>query len=241
MRVVAGCYADTLQGCVREDRLKQIYLMRHGQTEWNLQGRMQGRLDSPLTDTGRVQASANGKLLRALGGVEELWVSPSGRTTETAFLINSHVKAELDFADELMERDCGQWSGQTIEDIEASDPVAWAERLADPYWYQPPGGENLQDMLLRVHNFLDGLFDRHWQSIGLVTHGVMSKVILKFFLGLGELECSRASHPNDLVYRLTFTAEDIETHHFIAGGDAQTGLLLRGKTEDANLRDAPRY
>jgi broad specificity phosphatase PhoE len=208
-------------------RLKQIYIMRHGQTEWNLQGRLQGRLDSALTDQGRVQASDNGKLLRTLGGVDKLWVSPSGRTTETAFLINSHVRAEIDFAEELMERDCGSWSGLTIAEIEASDPVAWAERLSDPYWYQPPEGENLQDMLLRVHNFLDGLFDSSCNAIGLVTHGVMSKVILKFFLGLGELECSRASHPNDLVYRLTFTGEDIDTHHFIAGGDAQNGLSRR--------------
>jgi broad specificity phosphatase PhoE len=221
--------AATLRS-VRDDGLKQIYLIRHGQTEWNLQGRMQGRMDSPLTEQGQLQAIANGKLLRTLGGVEKLWVSPSGRTTETAFLINSHVKAELDFADELMERDCGSWSGQTVADIEAGDPLAWAERLADPYWYQPPGGENLQDMLLRVHDFLDGLFDSQWQAIGLVTHGVMSKVILKFFLSLGELECGRASHPNDLVYRLTFTAEDIETHHFIAGGNAQSGLLHRTQT-----------
>ena len=186
---------------------------------------MQGRLDSPLTELGREQASRNGALLKTLGGVERLWVSPSGRTMETAYIINSFTQAQIDFADELMERDCGHWSGKTVAEIEETYPKAWADREADPYWFQPPGGENLQDMLKRSHVFLDELFDLEWDAIALVTHGVMSKVVLKFFLGLSEVECTRLRHPNDLVYRLTFHARDIETEHFIGGGDAQTGLL----------------
>ena len=83
----------------------------------------------------------------------------------------------------------------------------------------------MQDMLLRSHEFLDGLFDLDWDALGLVTHGVMSKVILKFFLGLGEVECARVRHPDDLVYRLTMTAEHIDTHHFLGGSDPRAGLL----------------
>jgi probable phosphoglycerate mutase len=205
--------------------VKTIFVVRHGQTEWNVEGRMQGRMDSPLTEQGREQAIANGALINSLGGVEQLWVSPSGRTTETAYLINSHTNAQLEFAAELMERDCGIWSGMTIAEIEQHNPQAWAQRADDPYWHQPPQGENYQDMLLRAHEFLDGLFDNPASRIALVTHGVMSKVVLKFFLGLTEVECTRTRHPNDLVYRLTFTAEDIETQHFLGGGVAQAGLL----------------
>ena len=80
-------------------------------------------------------------------------------------------------------------------------------------------------MLLRSHRFLDELFDYEWDALALVTHGVMSKVILKFFLGLGERESALLRHPNDLVYRLTITAQDIETHHFLGGGEARPGLL----------------
>jgi len=186
---------------------------------------MQGRLDSPLTEQGQAQASANGALLKSLGGVDRLWVSPLGRTTETAYLINSHTKAAIEFAEELMERDCGSWSGMTLDEIEEHYPGEWSQRMQDPYWFKPPEGENLQDMLRRSHYFLDGLFDDDWRSVALVTHGVMSKVILKFFLGLGEDECVVCRHPNDLVYRLTFTAEDIETHHFVAGGTPQRGIM----------------
>lgn len=205
--------------------MKTIYIVRHGQTQWNVESRMQGRLDSPLTDAGRQQASANGALIKSLGGVEQLWVSPAGRTTETAFLINSHTQATIDFADALLERDCGGWSGLTLEQIQQDHPQAWAGRQADPYWFTPPQGESLQDMLLRAHSFLDELFDSEWDSVALVTHGVMSKVILKFYLGLSEIECTRTRHPNDLVYRLTFTAQDIETHHFIGGSEPVPGLL----------------
>ncbi|MCR9261026.1 MAG: phosphoglycerate mutase family protein [Pseudomonadaceae bacterium] len=205
--------------------MKTIYIVRHGQTQWNVESRMQGRLDSPLTDAGRQQASVNGALIKSLGGVEQLWVSPAGRTTETAFLINSYTQAAIDFADALLERDCGDWSGLTLEQIQQDHPQAWADRLEDPYYFAPPQGESLQDMLLRAHSFLDELFDSEWESVALVTHGVMSKVILKFYLGLSEIECTRTRHPNDLVYRLTFTAQDIETHHFIGNSEPVPGLL----------------
>ena len=204
--------------------MKHLYVLRHGETLWNVERRMQGRMDSPLTERGREQASTNGQLLKALGGVEQLWVSPSGRTTETAYLLNSHVHASIEFVDQLMERDCGQWSGLLVDDIQQDYPEQWSQWRGDPYWYQPPGGENLQDMLQRVHEFLDSLFEQDVVSLGLVTHGVMSRVILKYFLGLAELECTRVLHPNDVVYRLTFHAEDIDTHHFEAGGGAQAGL-----------------
>ncbi len=213
--------------------MKHLYIVRHGQTEWNVEARMQGRLDSPLTALGREQAGQHGALIKSLGGVDRLWVSPAGRTMETAYIINSFTQAQIDFADELMERDCGNWSGQTVAEIEAAFPDLWAARDADPYWFQPPGGENLQDMLERSHVFLDELFDLDWNAIALVTHGVMSKVVLKFFLGLNEVETARLRHPNDLVYRLTFNAEDIETEHFVAGGSAQSGLLR--STDDQHI------
>ena len=87
--------------------IKVLYVIRHGQTEWNVAQRLQGRMDSPLTDAGREQASVHGAMLKSLGGVDYLWVSPSGRTRETANLINSHVHARIEFEDALMESDCG--------------------------------------------------------------------------------------------------------------------------------------
>ena len=186
---------------------------------------MQGRLDSPLTEQGKQHALVNGKLIRELGGVDQLCVSPSGRTTETAFLLNSVVHSHIEYFEELMERDCGEWSGMTVEEIAGTFADQWRAREDDPYWFTPPQGECMNDMLLRVHQLLEDLYVSDFDSVALVTHGVMSKVILKYYLDLGELECARLRHPNDLVYRLTFNAKDIETHYFVDGGAAQPGLL----------------
>jgi len=207
--------------------LKYLYIVRHGETEWNVLGRLQGRLDSPLTDLGQDHARANGHLIKSLGGVDQLYVSPSGRTTETAYLMNSFTKVDIEFNEALMERDCGEWSGLNPEEIEQNFPLGWAQRATDPYWYQPPGGENLHDMGVRVQSFLEDLYAVEAQRVALITHGVMSKVILKYYLDLGELEVTRIKHPNNLVYRLTFYAQDIDTHRFVAGGEAQPGLLRR--------------
>ena len=204
--------------------MKTLYIVRHGQTEWNVAGRMQGRLDSPLTALGREQATQNGALLHRLGGVDALWVSPAGRTRETAQLLNQHTNAPMNMAEELVERDCGDWSGMTLGEIQARYPQSWAERQRRPFTHQPPNGENMQDIHDRSHKFLQALLESKHDVIGLITHGVMSKVILKYFLSLPEQESVEISHPNDLVYRLTITAQDVETHHFVAGGEARSGL-----------------
>ena len=187
---------------------------------------MQGRMDSPLTDQGKQDAATNGALIKSLGPIEGIWASPSGRTTETAFLVNSHTQVQIEFADELMERDCGEWSGLRVGEIESDYPDLWSQRERDPYNFRPPGGENLADMVGRVAPFLDDLFAVDWRALAIITHGVMSKVILQRFLALGDIETARIRHPNDLVYRLTFHAQDIDTHHFVAGGDACEGLML---------------
>ena len=205
--------------------LKVLYIVRHGETQWNVQRRMQGRMDSPLTEQGQDQARINGQLIDGLGGVERLWVSPSGRTTETAHIINAITKAQIDFIDVLMERDCGAWSGLTLAEIEQRYPEQWAARDVNPYLHRPPDGENLADMHSRVGEFLETLFAFDWQAICLVTHGVMSKVILKYYLALAEIECTRIRHPNNLVYRLNFFADRIEVAHHLQAGEAQQGLL----------------
>ncbi len=204
--------------------MRRLYIVRHGQTEWNVQNRMQGRLNSPLTELGQNQARVNGQLLKRLGGVDRLWSSPLGRTRQTADLINEYNNVDIDYADALMERDCGDWGGRIVSDITDEE---WAARQADPYWHQPPGGENYEDMLVRVRGFLDGLQDSDWTSIGLVTHGVMAKVILKHFLDMSEADCVALRFPNDIVYRLTLGSEDIDTHHFVSGGEPRSGFLIR--------------
>ena len=206
--------------------LKVLYVLRHGQTEWNLAGRMQGRMDSPLTALGEAQASALGALLKTLGGVDELWVSSAGRTKATAALVNKHLAAPVRFSDHLLERDCGTWSGKTLEEVAASEPDNWSARKSDPYHHQPGGGENLLDLGQRFRHLLDDF--ESVENLAIVAHGVVSKAILQHFLGLDEAQTIAVKHPNNLLYRLVMRAGEVQVTHFVAQkNDTLAALELR--------------
>ncbi|MFK7913080.1 MAG: histidine phosphatase family protein [Pseudomonadales bacterium] len=205
--------------------MKTIYLLRHGQTEWNVEGRMQGRLDSALTSHGQQQAIGHGEKLKALGGVEHMFVSPSGRTQETAYLLNSFLGAAITFDEVLMERDCGLWGGMTINEIKERFPSEWESRSKAPYEYRPPGGENTPDMIERVRDFVDRLHGGSAQSVAIVTHAVMSRAILTHLLGLKPTVAGRLRHPNEAFYQLEVGAESIRCSYFLDGKGPTDGLL----------------
>lgn len=205
-----------------------LYVVRHGQTQWNVAGRMQGRLDSALTARGEAQADAHGRTLAALGGVDELLVSPLGRTRATADLVNAHVGAPVRVEPALVERDCGAWSGLTVDEIATRYPQDWRHRLDDPYHHRPPEGENLPDMELRAAGLLEALRrELHVpRRLALVTHGVMSRVIVKCLMDLSPDEATLVRHPNELFYRLEWhDGEAAVASHFIEGAGPHRGLL----------------
>ena len=205
---------------------KVLFVLRHGQTEWNLAGRMQGRMDSPLTSLGEAQADVHGALLKDLGGVDELWVSSAGRAKATAALVNNHLAAPVRFSDHLLERDCGTWSGKTLDEVAASEPDNWSARKRDPYHHRPGGGENVSDLRQRFSHLLDDF--ESVERLAIVAHGVVSKAILQHFLGLDEAQTISVKHPNSLLYRLTISGDQVEVTHFLAqAGDALEQLSLK--------------
>jgi broad specificity phosphatase PhoE len=207
-----------------------LYIVRHGQTEWNVASRMQGRLDSPLTEAGRIQADVHGRALARLGGVEALITSPLGRTRATTELLQAHLGATVHQEPALMERDCGVWAGLTLTEIESAYPDDWRARLVDPFHHRPPSGENLPDMETRIEGFLDRLLidlaHGAERAVALVTHGVMSRVILKRLLRLTPAAAVLVRHPNDLFYRLEIDGRRcVASTHFIGGAGPRDGLL----------------
>ena len=211
--------------------MKILYLIRHGQTQWNLERRMQGRLDSPLTETGIKQAHKHGSLLKVIADIGALYVSPSGRTRETAYVVNSYVHAPVAYADALLERDLGEWSGMTMDEISETYPSAHKARQDDPYHFRPPGGENLEDMRERVSEFLSGLRESSKDEIAVVTHQVMSRVIISTLLDLDAPQTARVVHPNEIFYRLEFDNEKVDVTHFLNGGEPRDGLLQHSDSE----------
>ena len=177
----------------------EIFVIRHGQTLWNSQKRYQGRMNSPLTDTGRAQATAVGTALRAaLAGREVAYfASPQGRAQETA----THMGVQPTPDARLAEVSFGAWEGLNWDDIAAGWPERAAMAETEPFlWnFQAPGGETLADLQARAGDFLDSLTG---PSV-LVTHGITSKVLRAAWLGLNEYETASLAGGQGVIFHLS--------------------------------------
>lgn len=136
-----------------------VYLLRHGETEWNKDLRIQGQLDSPLTRLGQSQAKRQAHTLRRVRASlshHTLWASPLGRAQETASLALDGVAFATD--PRLAEIHCGQWEGLTHAERLSRDPdiVATIETEFEMY-ANTPEGERIPDLAARLVSFLSDL------------------------------------------------------------------------------------
>jgi broad specificity phosphatase PhoE len=160
------------------------YLVRHGQTEWNLTGRAQGRADIPLNDTGRLQAE---RLAARLTGTAfaAAYTSDRARAVETAVKVLQLQQAPLHKAPELREAAYGQWEGLVYREAEAQDPALFARYMAGDVAAVPPGGESIGDHLARVGAFTASLVERHPRDdLLLVAHAGSLRGVVIHLLGL---------------------------------------------------------
>ena len=163
----------------------ELYLLRHGETEWNRESRHQGWLDSALTRRGRAQAEAMGRALAAeLGARRALaaWVSPQGRARQTAALALTPLGLEARADGRLAEVGMGGWQGLTTAELYARFPGAEAARAADPwgFYFAAPGGESRAEVEARLAGFLADLTG----PAIVVGHGVALRVLRGLWLGL---------------------------------------------------------
>jgi broad specificity phosphatase PhoE len=137
-----------------------IYYIRHGETQWNAEGRLQGVQDIPLNDLGRKQAACAGGILAGLfarDGRSEASLSfvasPLGRARSTMELVRGTLRLPPgDYAvdDRLREIAYGQWEGSTLSQMQAADPDVFAARESDKWTVPPPGGESYASVQARM-------------------------------------------------------------------------------------------
>lgn len=162
-----------------------LYFVRHGETDWNAQGRLQGQRDVPLNDTGRRQASDVARHLRALApAAHELpfHVSPLGRTRETAELLREQIglpRAGYALEPRLAELSFGRWEGMTWKEVRARHPDA-PKRVKRGWDYQPPDGESYAMLAQRVSPWLATLQG----DAVIVSHGGVARVLISLVAGL---------------------------------------------------------
>jgi broad specificity phosphatase PhoE len=137
-----------------------LYYVRHGLTDWNIAGRLQGHRDIPLNQTGRVQAAHCGEILRdlfardgrAAGGIDYV-SSPLSRARDTMEIMRATLGlAPTGYGIEprMAEIGFGEWEGLTYDEVMLWDPDVVARREADKWEFVPPGGENYRQVALRV-------------------------------------------------------------------------------------------
>ena len=202
----------------------RVILIRHGQTLWNTQTRIQGHTDIALDDTGRWQAQCVGRALID-EGLHRVYSSDLSRALETARAISEHTGATLEITPTLRERGFGSFEGKTFAEIEQHHPdSAQRWRARDPS-FGPPGGEVLQSFYERCVRAASELASQHpGQCIALVSHG-------------GVLDCLyRAATGQSLNAPRTWQIGNASINRLLHHGQ---GFSLVGWADTSHLQDEP--
>ena len=161
-----------------------IYYIRHGETAWNAEGRLQGVQDVPLNDLGRRQAAQAGNILVDLFARDgrdkaslAFVASPLGRARSTMDLVREVLDLPpggyaLD--DRLREIGYGRWEGSTLAEMQAQDPVLFARRQTEKWTMSPPGGETYASVQLRMRDWYDSLLT----DTVAVAHGGTARALM---------------------------------------------------------------
>lgn len=183
-----------------------VYFSRHGQTDWNVEGRIQGQMDIDINQHGRNQADRNGDCLHPLVKSADRFdfvASPLRRTRETMQRIRTRMQLDADdYRTDplLMEVNFGDWQGFTLAEIDEKQPGATARREVGKWDFRPPGNtaESYEVLSLRMRDWLDTLGG----PTVCVTHGGNMRTLFHIIEGFGGNDAAKLEIPQDRVLRL---------------------------------------
>lgn len=206
---------DTLELHLRAPVLEApLYVLRHGQTAWNVERRLQGAQNSDLTVLGRQQATAAGRKLATLLPTERQAVrflrSPLGRTRETSLLVGRELgidPSEWQDDPRLAEHASGAWEGLTWPEIERERPGTYAAWKRDPHGAGPPGGESHRDLERRSASLLAEIAGSRVCTV-VVGHGVSGAVLRGLAQGMRASEALALDKPQTAFFRLRAGCEE---------------------------------
>jgi probable phosphoglycerate mutase len=148
----------------------RILLVRHGQSTWNADGRWQGRADPPLSELGRRQAEVAARTV-ADRGIVRIVASPLRRAHQTATIVANVLGVVVTGDDRLQERDAGEWTGKTRDEIEAGWPGYLAEGR------RPAGFENDDVLHCRAMAAIGDIAAVAHEPVVVVSHGGLIRVV----------------------------------------------------------------
>ena len=180
-----------------------IYLVRHGQTAFNRERRLQGHVDSPLTELGLRQARAVAGLLADLTRREPGWrviSSPLGRARTTAAVVAEALGAEVEEDARLIELSWGEWDGRLRAELEAAHPQAFGR---SGWAFDAPTGESYEAVCARMADWLASLPPEPERRVIAVSHGVAGRVLRGVYARMERDRTVEQDVPQDAVYLLS--------------------------------------
>ena len=174
----------------------RLIFIRHGETDWNAEARLQGQKDIPINGRGRDQAASAGRSARDWIGRERLGTlrvvaSPLGRTRETMEIARRAMGLEpgpYDLDERLLELSFGRWEGLTWPEVKAVDPWAARAREGGKWHFQPPGGESYAMLADRLRPWLATIS----RETLVVSHGGVARVLMALIGGVSTAQAPMA-------------------------------------------------
>lgn len=159
----------------------KIYLIRHGQTDWNVAGKIQGKTDIPLNETGRRQAACLAKGMEHRP-VAQIFSSDLIRARETARAIGDSQHVEVETISGLEEIGFGKWEGMTLEQIQVIFPTEYEKWCENPVMVAPPGGESLSQIKERCRKVMEEILKMANGDFAIVSHGAMLAYVVEYLM-----------------------------------------------------------
>jgi len=170
----------------------KLYLTRHGQTEWNLQKRMQGQNNSPLTELGEWQAVQLGNYLHDVQ-FDCIYSSSSPRALHTAELIRGERSIPIVTSNDLMEIALGEWEGMTYREANKRNPEQFHNLWHRSEKYYRCGNENFAELLRRTSGAIEKIAQQHnGETVLVVAHGMVLRTLYTYFKGQSICEIAHS-------------------------------------------------
>jgi len=208
-----------------------LFLVRHGETEWNLSCRFQGQLDSPLTEKGVRQVQQLAEFFAKVQ-VGKMFSSPIGRALETARMIKrQQIKCRLEMDEHLKEISFGSFARSTREELEKIHPGLWESREKNKWEFRWLNGESYADVYQRVGDFIaDNAGDLVSGKAIIVAHETVNKVLIGRLLTLPRQQILRLRHPHGVIIRWRGLKQSRQVEHIditVASPTWQAGLVYK--------------
>ena len=163
--------------------MRQIILIRHGETKWNVEEIFRGRADIELNETGMKQAKLLSEYLSEVK-IDAIYSSPLKRALKTAETVANYHKLDVGIAPGLIDFNYGKWQGLPHGEVKDKYKELYAQWIKNPHLVRMPDGESLDDVKERAMGVVNSVIAKCEGTAALVSHRVVNKVLICALLGL---------------------------------------------------------